>query len=144
MQEYIADISSREFVFKGLSAGTSYVFAVRPFYNIPNMNTTFASKATTITTFTKPLRPTKVVASKRAYTAIKISWTKSAGATGYALYKQVGGRWVRVKNVATNSYTFTGLKRNTTYKFAVRPYKIAGGKVDYAASYTPITTKTLR
>lgn len=140
----VANISGTEFVFSGLKAGTSYIFAVRPFYSIPQIDTAWASAATTVTTFTKPLKPAKVVVGKAGRTAINLKWTKSTGATGYVIYKQVGKSWVRVKTVKASTCTIGGLKRNTSYKFAVRPYKIVGGKVDYAVSYTPVNARTLK
>ncbi|MGN1113652.1 MAG: fibronectin type III domain-containing protein [Oscillospiraceae bacterium] len=62
--------------------------------------------------------------------AITVRWNKVAGATQYRLYIQ-GGKyksWKLIKNLSakTLSYTVTGLKRATTYKFALKAVK---GKV---------------
>ena len=124
-----------------LQAGTSYAFAVKPYANYYG-TIIYASTHKSVSSFTKPLKSAKMVNVLSGYTAIKTSWTKSAGATGYAVYKVVGNQYVRVANVTTNSYTFGGLKRNTAYKFAVRPYKILGGQVAYSDAITTLTTRT--
>jgi predicted TIM-barrel enzyme len=131
------------YTFGSLASGTSYAFAVRPYAN-HHGKIIWSAAHKSVSSFTKPLKSAKMVNSLSGYTAIKTTWTKSVGATGYAVYKVVGGKYVRVANVTTNTYTFGGLKRNTAYKFAVRPYKISGGQVAYSDAITTLTTRTKR
>ena len=58
----------------------------------------------------------------------------------YRVYKVVNGKWVKVKDVTGTSYTFSGLKKNTSYKFAVKAFKSGVA----AASYPTLTTKTAK
>ena len=131
------------YTFGGLSAGTSYAFAVRPYANYHG-KIIYSKTYKSVSSFTKPLKSAKMYTVASGYTAIKTSWTKSVGATGYSVYKVVGGKYVKVANVTTNTYTFAGLKRNTAYKFVVRPYKIAGGQVAYSDGITALSTRTKR
>ena len=49
-----------------------------------------------------------------------------------------------VNNGKGNIYIFTKLNKNTSYKIAVRPYKMYGGVVAYSTKNTYGTIKTLK
>lgn len=77
--------------------------------------------------------------------SITLQWTKTAGATGYEVYKYNSStkKYVKIDTVTTNSYKVTGLKGNTTYKFKVRAYtETADGSILYAANSSVFSTKT--
>ena len=74
--------------------------------------------------------------------AIRLTWTKCAGATGYRIYYKSGNTWKICLNATTaTSHTFTGLKAGSKFTFAVRPYIIADGTVIWS-DYTQFTTAT--
>ena len=70
----------------------------------------------------------------------RTTWKKTTGATSYNVYKVVGKKWVKVATVKGTSYTFKGLKKNTTYKFAVKAYKSGVA----AASYPTVSARTAK
>ncbi|MBE5936113.1 MAG: hypothetical protein E7262_10110 [Lachnospiraceae bacterium] len=129
------------YLYTNLASGTSYAFAVKPYANYHG-RIIYAKTHTSVASFTKPLKPASAYTVARGYTAMKIGWSKSAGATGYAVYKYTGGKYIRVANVKTTTYTFDGLKKGTNYRFAVRPYKIYGGVVAYSDAIAVVNAKT--
>ncbi len=85
--------------------------------------------------------PSKVTATQST-TAIKLSWPKVSGATGYRVFCKSGNSWkVLVKSTAATSYTVSKLTAGTKYTFAVRPYVKVGGNVIWSP-YTECATAT--
>ena len=76
--------------------------------------------------------------------AVKMSWNKVSGATGYRVYKYniSTKKWQTVANTKNTSYTFNKLKSGTTYKFTVRAYRTEGGKTYLSPKYSTFTTST--
>jgi len=69
--------------------------------------------------------PTGVKAKKVNKTTIKVSWKKSAGATGYTVYyatKQKGS-YKKLKKVSAISYKFKKARKGKTYYFKVKATK---------------------
>lgn len=95
----------------------------------------------TVTSFTKPAKVSGFKATSISRTAIKTTWSKTKGATGYMVYRYKSGKWVKVATVKSNTYTFKSLKKNTTYKVCVKAYKTVSGKTEYG-SITTLTKKT--
>ena len=71
--------------------------------------------------------PTGVTATTKC-SAINLSWTAVAGATGYNVYHAESAPAATVTQtlVNTNSYTDAGLKQNTTYNYRVAAVNSAG------------------
>ena len=90
-----------------------------------------------------PSAPSKVTATQNT-TAIKLSWTKVSGATGYRIYYKLPGdiSWrTALKSTASTSHTFKNLPEGQHYTFAVRSYVKSGNKVTWG-SYKEIRTAT--
>ncbi|HEV3416751.1 MAG TPA: fibronectin type III domain-containing protein [Pirellulales bacterium] len=68
--------------------------------------------------------PTNVVASATSTTTGTVSWTASAGATGYAIYYWNGSRSVMLGTVSgsATSVSITGMNPGSTYYFYVAAY----------------------
>ena len=117
--------------FNNLKTATKYNFAIRA-YKYINGKVSWASDYTIIYTATKTVAPSKIT-SEQTSSAIKISWTKCAGASGYRIYYKVKDTdpWKTIVSTTTaTTYTFKGLKAGARYTFAVRPYiKVTGGAV---------------
>jgi fibronectin type 3 domain-containing protein len=67
--------------------------------------------------------PTVSVANASA--GVTVKWTKSAGATGYYVYRKTTDGWTKVATIKGNStvsYTDKTAKSGTTYKYTVRAY----------------------
>ncbi len=124
---------------KGLTAGTKYSFAVRPY--VKNGSTVVWSDYKEILTATKVVKPSKVTA-KQTKNSITLSWTKCAGATGYRILVKSGSTWnVAVSSTSATSYTIKNLKAGTKYTYAVRPY-IKNGSTVVWSDFTQLATAT--
>lgn len=131
--------------FTKLKAGTKYTFAVRPY--VKNGSAVIWSNYTQVETAVKAVAPSKITSQQNA-SAIKLSWTASAGATGYRIYYKSGNAWkVAVSTTSAISHTFSGLKAGAKFTFAVRPYVKNGSAViwsdftTYTAATVPATPK---
>jgi hypothetical protein len=73
------------------------------------------------TTCTPPAPPTGVATSGTTQTGTTVSWTASAGATSYKIFRSTtsGGPYTQVGTSATTSFTDSGLTCNTTYFYVV-------------------------
>jgi len=57
--------------------------------------------------------------------SLTLQWAKNANATGYAIERYTGGKWVeilRTANNATVTHTVNGLAAGTTYTFRIRAF----------------------
>ncbi len=68
---------------------------------------------------------------------IKLKWDKISGASGYEIqrYDSLKGKYVKIKTIkkgSTVSYTNSGLKSGSTYKYKIRSYKTVKGKKIYS------------
>ena len=89
-------------------------------------------------------RKTSGVKYRAKKAAVKVSWKKTKGASGYKILvsenkKLRNARVITVKGGKKRSATVKGLKSGKKYYFAVRPYKNKGGK-----GYTGIRSKIKR
>lgn len=132
--------SATSYTFKNLKVGQMFIFAIRP-YAEENGKTLWGDYAT-ITTYTKPDAPAKVVSAQNN-SAIRLTWTKCAGATGYRIYYKSGNTWkTSVSSTTANSHTYTALRPGARYTFAIRPYTIINGSVVWS-DYKEYTAATL-
>lgn len=75
-------------------------------------------------------------------TSIKLTWSKSAGADGYRIYKRTSSGREAIVTTTKLTYTITNLKANTAYTFEICPYvTINGTKVwsEYSRLYVSTT-----
>ncbi|MGN0468983.1 MAG: DUF6273 domain-containing protein, partial [Acutalibacteraceae bacterium] len=73
-----------------------------------------------------------------------LSWSTDPGAQKYYIFKYNSStkKYTTLGNTTSTSYKITGLKANTTYKFAVQSAKIVNGKTRYGTVSNLITVKT--
>ncbi len=71
---------------------------------------------------TPPATPTGLTATAVSSSQINLSWTASAGATSYNVYRSTtsGGPYSSVGSSATTTFNNTGLAASTTYYYVVR------------------------
>lgn len=104
------------------------------YFGIPyNLITTTSTTPANVTGF-------KVVATSA--NAVKLSWNKVSGATGYVVFRAAAGKWVRVGVVKSNVFLNQKLASGTNYRYAVRAYRTVGGKNYYSKSYPTLWTST--
>ncbi len=99
---------------------------------------------------TPPAAPTGLTASAVSSSQINLSWTASAGATSYNVYRSTvsGGPYSSVGSSATTSFSNTGLAASTTYYYVVRAVNVCESGNSNQASATTLpgpscTTTTL-
>ena len=87
---------------------------------------------------------TSSITATQSTSAIKLTWKKVTGATGYRVYQYNSktGKYKTLKTLTGTSYTVKNLKAGTTYKFAVKAYTKDGSETLWAASSKTITTCT--
>ncbi len=119
--------------FSSLSAGTSYTLKVIA------TNAGGDSAAASVSASTLPAVPTGLATSGITQTGITLTWTKSAGATGYDVKLSTANSWTTLGDVAT--YTFGNLSANTQYTLQVRAKNSAGATVAASASARTLATQ---
>lgn len=131
--------NSNVYTVAGLSAGTTYRFAVKAYKTVNSKELTSPSFPQ-ITTSTNPaaVNFTLTAGSKKA----TVKWNKVNGATGYIVYYKTSanGSWQRLKVVNGTSYTKTGLTKGKTYYFTVKAYRTVNGTT-YNGTYTTKSVK---
>lgn len=92
----------------------------------------------------RPATPKDVKASGITKSSTKLTWTKSAGATGYIIYKYIAAekKYVKLAQTTATSYTVKNLKSGTTYKFAVKAYTKGSSANIYSGYSSLVTVKT--
>ena len=78
--------------------------------------------------------------------AIRLSWSKTAGATGYIVYrKAAGGSWVRVASIsgkANVTYVDRDAEKGVRYQYKVKAYRMRSGTAYYSA-YSNVRAKKI-
>ena len=133
----ISDRRIRTWTITGLRANTLYGFRHRYWYN-SRFNTSGTVTATTaMQAVTKLSSPAnfRVTTTGRGQTSIQVQWDAVTNATSYQVRRD-NGAW----STATSPHTFTGLRADTEYDFAVRA--LANGFTTSDASTLTASTLT--
>ena len=95
---------------------------------------------------TAPGKVTGLNVSQRTARTVTLRWSRVARATGYIVYRYDSGtkKYVKVGTTKALNYKVTGLSRNTSYTFAVRPYLVDEGITLPNTSYTRVAAKTTK
>ncbi len=91
------------------------------------------------------LGKTSSLVATPTYNSVKLTWKAVPDATGYRVYQYdySKGSSDRLLDTTAKSYTRTGLKANTQYRFSVKAYKLVDGKKVFSDVYTIVVTNTL-
>lgn len=83
----------------------------------------------TVTVKVSPAVPEGLKATTKSTSSIDLTWKAAKGATGYNIYRATSknGKLKKVASVLDTSYTDKGLKKGTTYYYAVAAYVTASG-----------------
>ncbi|MGH2667307.1 reprolysin-like metallopeptidase [Flavobacterium sp.] len=140
-----ANVATTSYTVTGLTASTVYSFYVIARDAAGNSsaasNTINVTTAAPIVDVTPPSAPTSLAASGTTSSSTNLSWTASTdnvAVTGYDVYQ--GG--VFKANVATTSYTVTGLTASTAYSFYVIA-RDAAGNSSTASNTVNVTTSVV-
>ena len=127
----------------GLKASTTFKFRLRAYKTIDNVKE--YSAFTYLDVNTRPYTTTGFKMKSATKNAITLQWNKNISASGYCIEKWNGSKWVQIKRYTSNAnvtYTATGLKANTAYKFRIRAYKTIGNVNEYSAYSAVVTART--
>lgn len=134
---------------KALKAGTKYTFSVKSAVKTSG-GTQVSSDYIQHVTATAPAATSKV-ATTVSTSAVKLTWNKVSGATGYIVYsKDSKGKLTVVKETSKTTLTISKLSKGTAYVYVVRSYikvgsdKILGGYKTVKAVTKGIATPTLK
>ena len=127
----------------GLKASTTFKFRLRAYKTIGNVKE--YSAFTYLNVNTRPYTTTGFKMKSATKNTITLQWNKNISASGYCIEKWNGSKWVQIKRYTSNAnvtYTATGLKANTAYKFRIRAYKTIGNVNEYSAYSAVVTART--
>lgn len=116
----------------GLTAGTTYVYAIKAFNAAGNVSA--ASSSLSVKTedggdTQPPTAPTALAESAKTANSVTLSWTASTdnvGVTGYDIYN--GSNLAGSVAGTVTSFTVNGLTPSTTYSFTVKAKDAAGNE----------------
>ena len=127
----------------GLKASTTFKFRLRVYKNFGSVKE--YSAFTYLNVNTRPYTTTGFKMKSATKNTITLQWNKNISASGYCIEKWNGSKWVQIKRYTSNAnvtYTATGLKANTAYKFRIRAYKTIGNVNEYSAYSAVVTART--
>ena len=122
-----ADNTTVTHTVNGLAAGKTYTFRIKAYKTVGS--TVLYSDYTRLAAVTdKTTQPGNIASFARksaTSSSLTLQWAKNANATGYAIERYTGGKWVeilRTANNATVTHTVNGLAAGTTYTFRIRAF----------------------
>ena len=122
--------STVSYTAKGLKTGTKYTYTVRAYKTVNGKAITGAYNTTGKSA--KPvLEAVKLGKVSKSGKALKVTWQKTSGASGYYVYRKNGSSWKKiatVKKASTVSFKDNNVKKNTKYTYKVCAYRNVDGK----------------
>lgn len=126
-----------------LQGGSKYKFRVRAYRR--SRSDTMYSDYAYISAYTLPSTVSGLKAGNSSASSVSLSWSKSSYADGYTAEIYKGGQWTKLTVSSggnSASCTASSLQSGAKYKFRVRAYKNADGKILYS-DYAYISAYTL-
>ncbi|MGN0632356.1 MAG: fibronectin type III domain-containing protein [Oscillospiraceae bacterium] len=124
-----------------LALAMSVNMAFAPIEEVSDFSDAFVVCSAASYDVTAPAIPTSIKAVSDA-NAITLSWKKVNNATGYRIYRYIGGKWTKVKTTKALSFTDTDLDSATVYKYKVKAYIKKNGKVTWGKASDTFRTAT--
>jgi chitodextrinase len=134
----VATPATTSYADTGLSAATTYSYAVAARDAAGNISPSSTSVSITIADTTPPTTPTGLTGAAAGSAGANLSWsasTDNVGVTGYIVRRN----GVQVATPATTSYADTGLSAATTYSYTVAARDAAGNISPNSASVSVTT-----
>ncbi|MFI3141493.1 MAG: fibronectin type III domain-containing protein [Clostridia bacterium] len=103
---------------------TDYEFAVKAFFK-SDEPTVWTSYSDAISACTEPLEVEVLSNFTATYDAIRVNWEETRFASGYRVYMNVDGKWVKLVTLYgsdTTTYRVADLLLQTDYEFAVKAF----------------------
>lgn len=130
-------LTTNSFTDKKLTQFTKYSYKVKAVITIEGK--TLSGSTASVSSYTKLTTPTLTLSTKNK--AVNVKWNKNTKATGYQIYRSVGGgeykKLKTIKGAKTVSYNNTNLSNSKYYYYKVRAYKTVNGK-NYYSNFSTI------
>jgi len=120
---YLKSVTGTTATDTGLTPDTDYLYSLSAYDGSGNESPRTIQLSAT-TQITAPPVPVGLRVTALSQSQINLTWTASAAATGYKIYKGD----VYLKAVTTNAASDTGLKPDTRYCYAVTAYDVSGNE----------------
>ena len=131
-------LTANSYSVTGLKNGVKVGFKVKTYFNGE-----WSDACNIVYATPKAPAPSTVKAAAGNKQAV-ISWTKVSGATKYAVYKYIDGKYTCLNsNITGTTYTVTGLANGTKYGFKVKAYVdqwSGASAMAYATPVNPVPT----
>lgn len=139
----IASVSAVSYTDKSVKFNKTFYYKVRA-YSTVNDQKVYSAWSSVNTSKIKPGTPTISKVAKSSTTALKVTWKKVSGASGYELYRATSknGKYSKVTTIKkgkTVSYTDKKRSCGKVYYYKVRAYRTVSGK-KYYGSYSPVVS----
>lgn len=121
--KYVARVTSNSYTRKGLETGKKYTFTVRAYKKTSNGLVLSAYDKKGISG--KPeLSTPELNSAKRSTSGVTFTWKKTAGATGYIVYRKTNnGAWTALRATSSTTCKDTTAKKGVKYTYTVRAYR---------------------
>lgn len=132
----LLDTTKTSAVFSVGQNGVTYTFSVRCMDANKNFISDRKEKGASakFISLTSLLVTPKIKKLQNVSNGVKLTWGAVKGAAKYRVFIKSGGRWVKLCDTKSTSYTYTKAKSGTTYCFTVRCIS-SNGKT-YTSSYS--------
>lgn len=124
----IANVTGTSYKDTDVSLKVTYTYTVKAVCNKTESSYDKNGVSGTLT-LTAPAQPELKSAASSSYNSVTIKWNAVKNAEGYCVYrKQSDGKWKKLKDVTSTSYTDTGLTCGTKYTYTIRAFIKDGSK----------------
>jgi chitodextrinase len=122
----------------GLSASTSYSYAVSAYDSSGDTSAQSTAIAVTTLAVQPPTVPSNLTAGVITYSSVTLNWTASTSSAGVAGYNIIRNG-TKVGASTSTSYTDTGLSPSTSYSYTVSAYDASGNTSNPSGAVTVMT-----
>lgn len=140
---YVMSTSDTNAIVSKLSAGDSYVYAVRAYKKVGTNTKYYSPYSANVTTYTIPRTPS--IALSASAQSVTVKWDKTSGAAKYYIYYSADGGKIYKKagSSSTNSYTIRSLTKGKKVYVKVKSVKTINGK-EYLSPYSTVKSITVK
>lgn len=132
-----------DFDVENLLSASVYSFRVRAFAQHADGDVVYGNYSKTYKTCTRPNDVNNLRASEKSSSSITLKWNSVKRASKYQvyIYDRNSEQWERLITTSKTSYKVSGLNKDTSYKFRVRPYRDANDS-RYYGDFEDISIRT--
>ena len=140
----VKTVYENKYVASSLSSAHSDKYKIRAFIKSNGLNY-FSSYSAEFSAVTAPKPVNKATLSKVTESSYRLSWEKSAGASGYKIYRlnRSTGKYSAVATTTSTSYTFSKRSPGSIDEYRIKSYLKTGGKKFFSETPSTVSAVTL-